>query len=414
MNPDLQVYCPCTRDAVLYKLVGDAVDHLFRATCAHGAFAACNTPEAAIQQALAQCRSDRATGLLADVTAGRRFTYEETRQLAAWKLAPNPTRPTRVPPQALTQEALEDLVYYLTTPASDALPHGRRQDLEAAITELLGHRARRAAEEREETRILEARLNAPEKAEFEVRLPPQPRWAMTKGKYGTVADAKRERDPLYSAAPHTCNDPAARFKFCDACRVELEREMAGKKSWRDTSGMLHDGDPAKEAYACVVCADPQNHQVDVGNYKHPRCNNHPPGYQHCTLTASHADQCNLVPLPVKLLEPLWDSQVEWVVNSLGELGVKIGDQLFFLYKGRSLIYSGGTKKHPVLWRPVYKREFGETMKAPKINTNEIALDAKNYPGGQLYHGIDYIAGQGWKPLPQQPRKDTDEGAESDD
>ena len=45
-------------------------------------------------------------------------------------------------------------------------------------------------------------------------------------------------------------------------------------------------------------------------------------------------------------------EAEWIVNDLGELGVKIGDDFNFLYKGRS--YDGGT-----MWRPVYKREFGE-------------------------------------------------------
>lgn len=44
--------------------------------------------------------------------------------------------------------------------------------------------------------------------------------------------------------------------------------------------------------------------------------------------------------------------VHWVVNDLGELGVRINDQFFFLYKGES--YVGGEK-----WRAVAKREFGE-------------------------------------------------------
>lgn len=53
--------------------------------------------------------------------------------------------------------------------------------------------------------------------------------------------------------------------------------------------------------------------------------------------------------------------VEWVVNDIAELGVKIGDQFFFLYKGHSLVYE--TAEHddgrPMHWRPVFKREFGE-------------------------------------------------------
>lgn len=57
---------------------------------------------------------------------------------------------------------------------------------------------------------------------------------------------------------------------------------------------------------------------------------------------------------------LRSDDVEWIVNDLAELGVKIGDQCFFLYKGRSIQYDGlhddGT---PMLYRLVDKREFGE-------------------------------------------------------
>ena len=52
------------------------------------------------------------------------------------------------------------------------------------------------------------------------------------------------------------------------------------------------------------------------------------------------------------MSELTKDDVEWVVNDLAELGVKIGNQFFFLYKGRS--YQGGNK-----WRYVGKREFGE-------------------------------------------------------
>jgi hypothetical protein len=66
---------------------------------------------------------------------------------------------------------------------------------------------------------------------------------------------------------------------------------------------------------------------------------------------------------------LSDDDVQWVTNDIAELGVKIGDQFFFLYKGESLVYGAldpdptvppvhddGTPMH---WRPVFKREFGE-------------------------------------------------------
>ncbi len=60
------------------------------------------------------------------------------------------------------------------------------------------------------------------------------------------------------------------------------------------------------------------------------------------------------------------ADVKWIVNDSGELGVKVGGRCFFLYKGESLEYSGddGVCLHddgtPMLYRPVGKREFGET------------------------------------------------------
>jgi hypothetical protein len=60
---------------------------------------------------------------------------------------------------------------------------------------------------------------------------------------------------------------------------------------------------------------------------------------------------------------LSDDEVIWVVNDLGELGVKIGNQCFFLYKGESLEYKGTPDEgSPRKYRLVGKREFGETCK----------------------------------------------------
>lgn len=59
---------------------------------------------------------------------------------------------------------------------------------------------------------------------------------------------------------------------------------------------------------------------------------------------------------------LRDGDVHWVVNDNAELGVKIGEQMFFLYKGESIDYGKNAKHdsgHDMLYRPVYKREFGE-------------------------------------------------------
>lgn len=57
--------------------------------------------------------------------------------------------------------------------------------------------------------------------------------------------------------------------------------------------------------------------------------------------------------------------VEWIVNDMAELGVKIGEKFFWLYKGRSIDYSTGDNPNchddgrKIKWRPVGKREFGE-------------------------------------------------------
>lgn len=51
---------------------------------------------------------------------------------------------------------------------------------------------------------------------------------------------------------------------------------------------------------------------------------------------------------------------EWIVNSLGELGVKIGSRFFFLYKGENIEYTTIEEgEEPIKFRKVLKREFGE-------------------------------------------------------
>lgn len=94
------------------------------------------------------------------------------------------------------------------------------------------------------------------------------------------------------------------------------------------------------------------------------------------------------------MNDLQEDDVEWVVNSIAELGVKIGNQFFFLYKGTSLVYqdpadeSDGEK--PLLWRYVYKREFGEC--AHPINDKDPTRIGT----------VDVNDGGGWQPLPVSP------------
>ncbi len=83
---------------------------------------------------------------------------------------------------------------------------------------------------------------------------------------------------------------------------------------------------------------------------------------------------------------LTKEEVEWVVNSSAELGVRIGGRCFFLYKGHSLVYTEtpgyGRERHidgsPMMVRLVKKREFGE------------CAHPTDWEGGEKYtHGEDW-------------------------
>lgn len=83
--------------------------------------------------------------------------------------------------------------------------------------------------------------------------------------------------------------------------------------------------------------------------------------------------------------------VEWVVNSIAELGVKIGDQFFFLYKGESLVYTEDEDDEPpLMWRHVGKREFGE------------CCHPINYADPTKYGTVDVNDGRKWRPLLSTP------------
>ena len=57
------------------------------------------------------------------------------------------------------------------------------------------------------------------------------------------------------------------------------------------------------------------------------------------------------------------ADVEWVVNDMGELGVRVKGVCYFCYKGESLVYEHGIHdgNEPILHRNVGKREFGEVV-----------------------------------------------------
>ncbi len=71
-------------------------------------------------------------------------------------------------------------------------------------------------------------------------------------------------------------------------------------------------------------------------------------------------------------KPLSPKDVEWVVNNIGELGVRINGVSYFLYKGESIVYSEAESDDysPTHVRPVGKREFGEVCRSPHFRRRD--------------------------------------------
>jgi hypothetical protein len=81
---------------------------------------------------------------------------------------------------------------------------------------------------------------------------------------------------------------------------------------------------------------------------------------------------------------LEEKDVTWIVNNLGELGVKIGKKCFFLYKGESLEYKRDNANEAMRYRLVGKREFGEVCRPPHLINEKPETS--------------YTEGDGWKNL----------------
>lgn len=81
---------------------------------------------------------------------------------------------------------------------------------------------------------------------------------------------------------------------------------------------------------------------------------------------------------------LSEEDVQWIVTSEGDLGVKIHNQIFTLYKGNSLLNTAPDKQ----WRPVEELEFGECVH-PCENYSAIRSDEDD---------PHYTYGSGWRDL----------------
>jgi hypothetical protein len=103
-----------------------------------------------------------------------------------------------------------------------------------------------------------------------------------------------------------------------------------------------------------------------------------------------------------------EQPIEWVVNSLGELGVCSSGRYYFLYKGRSIEYDGEDAEG-VMVRPVGKREFGEVCRPVgylKVENGILYDRTPNPYVEELLYTPGLSDGQpgdcDWRPLPNRP------------
>lgn len=101
------------------------------------------------------------------------------------------------------------------------------------------------------------------------------------------------------------------------------------------------------------------------------------------------------PAPINLSA----DDVQWIVNDNAELGVKIGEQFFFCYKGHSLVYQSELHDNgsQMYWRPVFKREFGECVHP--VNWKEI----REFGHEKTIGTVSLDDSDEWQPLPEPPK-----------
>jgi hypothetical protein len=101
----------------------------------------------------------------------------------------------------------------------------------------------------------------------------------------------------------------------------------------------------------------------------------------------------------------------WIVNDLGELGVKIGARYFFLYKGENIEYGsdgqGPVALHddgtPMKYRLVGKREFGETCQPEAFTIKGVRVPVPYAEElAPSFYGCERPTEADWQLLPAHP------------
>jgi hypothetical protein len=139
------------------------------------------------------------------------------------------------------------------------------------------------------------------------------------------------------------------------------------------------------------------------------------GLSEAPLRSGTSDQASPIPNAPShedrvraLADLITDDDVQWVVNDIAELGVKIGNRFFFMYKGGSLEYRDGINSddgEPMMWREIGKREFGECCKPVKMVLGELRLNGEKYREPMFtwkkdFDGMEELPNGGWSELPR--------------